>query len=51
MKIEDLYDLIHDNNEILKLEHIDGSVYPQYGKMQKFCCTNTCKEGESLSDR
>ena len=51
MKIDDLYDLIHDNNEILKLEHIDCSVYPHYGKMQKFRCTNTCKEGESLSDR
>ena len=37
MKIDDLYDLIHDNNEILELEHIDCSVYPCYGKMQKFC--------------
>ena len=50
MKIDDLYDLIHDNNEILKLEHIDCSVYPHYEKMQKLCCTNACKEGESLSD-
>ena len=43
--------MICDNKEILKLEHIDTSVYPRYGKMQKFRCTNTCKEGETLSDR
>ena len=49
--INDLSDLVRDNKEILKLEHIDTSVYPRYGKMQKFSCTHTCKEGEPLSDR
>ena len=43
-----LYDLIHDNIEMLKLLHFDCSVYKRFMKHQKFRCANTYKESENL---
>ena len=44
LTIDGLYDLIHDNIELLELLNFDCSVYKRFMKRQKFRCVNTCKE-------
>ena len=48
MTIDGLYDLVHDNVELLETLNFDCSVYKRYMKRQKFRCVNTCKENEPI---
>ena len=48
MSIDNPYNVIHDNIEMLELLHFDCSVYKWFKKHQKFRCVNTFKEGEGI---
>ena len=46
MTINGLYDLIHDNIELLESLNFNCSVHKRFMKRQKFRCVNICKENE-----